>query len=316
MMRFHLRLGWIVGLIILVLFLFLTFQQQVIVPDWVPGPTNSANDKTPTAKIPSNNTPPAKENIKPATRAATRTQTDGLGRLSQRAQQTLILKLVPETTIDAQGLLASYRSNPAVHTQTLGHLGMLLLTFPPGWDVNAIKTELEKDPAVQYVSRNAIVRGQGMTLPNDPGFERLRLEQVDALGAWNYATDSTDIVIAVMDTGIDYTHPELKNNLWINQQELNGIPGMDDDHPDGPTACNIPDTYCDDIYGWNGINHSSNTRDDEFGVGHGTAVTGIIAAQGNNGTQVTGIVWRARVMAIKVLGSNNRGSLWRNTKQA
>lgn len=135
--------------------------------------------------------------------------------------------------------------------------------------------------------------------PNDPSFARqwslVGSYGVRAPDAWNVATDSSPIVVAVLDTGIDLTHPDLINNLWRNDHEIPGN-GIDDDK----------NGYIDDIHGINTLSYSAGPNDDN---GHGSHVAGTIAAEGDNSIGVTGIAWHAQLMALKFLGSNGAGSL-------
>ena len=132
-------------------------------------------------------------------------------------------------------------------------------------------------------------------LPNDPWFaQQWHLNDtsdndadIDAPEGWAYETGSTEVVIAVFDTGIDYLHPDIKNNLWVNHAEADGQDGADDDG----------NGYVDDIYGYNVCDRDGDPWDDE---GHGTRVSSLIAAQGNNNYQYAGVSWRARIMSVKV----------------
>ncbi len=98
-------------------------------------------------------------------------------------------------------------------------------------------------------------------------------------------TPGEGMVVAVIDTGVDYTHPDLKNNIWTNWMELDGVEGVDDDG----------NGYVDDVYGWNFVSENNNVQDDH---GHGTHVAGIIA-MADNGVGGVGIAYGAKVMAIK-----------------
>lgn len=118
---------------------------------------------------------------------------------------------------------------------------------------------------------------------------------IDAPEIWDFATGSKDVVIAVIDTGIDYTHPDLIDNLWINKIEMNGEEGVDDDG----------NGYKDDIYGYNFVKDTGNPRDDH---GHGTHCAGIIAARGNNSVDLTGVCWSASIMGLKFLDSGGSGT--------
>jgi subtilisin family serine protease len=102
--------------------------------------------------------------------------------------------------------------------------------------------------------------------------------------AWNIATDASNTVIAVIDTGVDYTHPDLAGNMWVNPGELAGN-DIDDDG----------NGYIDDIYGIDTINNDSDPMDDGY---HGIHVAGTIGGTGNNSEGVTGVAWRVQVIKI------------------
>ena len=94
-------------------------------------------------------------------------------------------------------------------------------------------------------------------------------------------------IVAVLDTGVDYTHPDLEANIWENEAELNGVEGYDDDG----------NGYVDDIRGWDFINDDNAPLDDNM---HGTHVAGIIGAVGNNEKGIAGAAWNVKIMPIKV----------------
>lgn len=112
--------------------------------------------------------------------------------------------------------------------------------------------------------------------------------------AWS-RTVGAGVIVAVVDSGVDFHHPELASQLWVNPGELPGN-GRDDDR----------DGIADNIYGANFINNSGNVFDD---AGHGTHVSGIIAAAANNGNGGVGLAPGAKIMALKVLDSSGNGSL-------
>ncbi|MEQ1665597.1 MAG: S8 family peptidase [Bdellovibrionales bacterium] len=123
---------------------------------------------------------------------------------------------------------------------------------------------------------------------------------IGALQAWNYTQGDKKIIVAVIDTGIDYNHSELKNNMWVNLKEKNGSPGVDDDR----------NGYVDDIYGYDVSNNDSDPMDDNK---HGTHVAGVIGAQ-HDGAGVMGVMANVSLMAIKFTDVNGRGDLERALK--
>ena len=117
---------------------------------------------------------------------------------------------------------------------------------------------------------------------------------IDAREAWEITTGSSDIVIAVIDTGIDYNHPDLAANMWVNPGEIPGN-GIDDDG----------NGYVDDVHGWNAVADNGNPMDDH---GHGTHCAGTIGAAGNNGRGVVGVNWDVSLMAVKMLNASGIGT--------
>lgn len=156
---------------------------------------------------------------------------------------------------------------------------------------------------IEYVEPNYLVQVQ--VLPNDPSFGSLwglhntgqsggvPDADIDAPEAWDVHTDASGIVVAVIDTGVDWDHPDLASNMWTNPGEVPGN-GVDDDG----------NGFTDDVYGWDFVNNDSNPDDDQS---HGTHCAGTIAAIGNNGTGVSGVTWNAKIMALKFLNSSGSG---------
>jgi thermitase len=150
-------------------------------------------------------------------------------------------------------------------------------------------------PGVEFVEPNYRYYAQGT--PSDTLFsQQWSLRNNAVLGAqttWNRLTGG-DVTVAVIDTGVDVTHPDLRNNIWTNPGEIPGN-GVDDDH----------DGAIDDVHGWNFVNNSDQIADD---LGHGTAVAGVIAAQGDNDRGVAGIAWHAKLMILKALDATGTGT--------
>lgn len=167
---------------------------------------------------------------------------------------------------------------------------------------------LWEQPYVLMVSPNWRVSAH--TLPDDPDFGNLwGLRSVDNQGndlgidirmeeVWGQLTLGSEVIVAVIDSGIDYEHEDLADNMWVNSLEANGTPGVDDDG----------NGYVDDVHGYDFMNNDGDPMDDHK---HGTHVAGTIGAVGNNGIGVTGVTWSTNVklMAIKFLNSAATGNL-------
>src|SRR5262249_19917907 len=172
---------------------------------------------------------------------------------------------------------------------------------------------LERDPSVRYAEPNFILRASAVT-PNDPSFSQewglnkcgqaggvsagVPGADIHAKAAWDVTTGSASVTVAVLDTGLDFSHPDLAPNAWINPGEnCAGCrnDGIDNDH----------NGYVDDWRGWDFFNNDNNPTDDN---GHGTHVSGTIGAVGNNGIGVTGVNWNVRLMALKFLGADGSGT--------
>lgn len=164
--------------------------------------------------------------------------------------------------------------------------------------------KLRKDPNVEFAEPDYQVKA--VKIPNDLQFNRqygmnnngqtggTADADIDAVEAWDAFTgNGEEIIIGVIDTGVDYLHPDLADNMWQNIGEIpdNGI----DDDGNG---------YIDDYYGWDFAYDDNDPMD---GNGHGTHCSGIIAAKGNNETGVCGVMWNARIMALKFLDDYGSG---------
>ncbi|HQI50350.1 MAG TPA: S8 family serine peptidase, partial [bacterium] len=152
--------------------------------------------------------------------------------------------------------------------------------------------------------------------PNDPSFSKqwglhntgqsggLADADIDAPDAWETATGSTSIIVGIVDSGIDYRHPDLRANLYTN-------PGEDPwSNPDDPTTGNKIDDdgngYIDD---WKGYNFYTDTNDPYDENGHGTHVAGIVGAAGNNGVGVSGVCWQVRLLPLRFLDASGNGNV-------
>ncbi len=171
---------------------------------------------------------------------------------------------------------------------------------------------LQDTGAFELVEPNYVYHS--MAVPNDPKFSDGTLWglrnngqsngtsgfDINATAAWDITTGDSDVVVAVIDSGINYNHDDLKDNLWINTGEIPGN-GLDDD----------ANGYIDDYYGINAVatDDTAAKGDPMDDDGHGTHVAGTIGAVGNNGAGMTGVAWRVRLMGLKFLGDDGFGSL-------
>lgn len=218
-------------------------------------------------------------------------------------------------------VLVKYRntkaSQRAIHYQTTWSLsnirtfdrsGIRKIKLPSDMTVNQAVALYRSDPDVLYAEPNYRYRLQAS--PNDPRFDKLwglrnygqvingsqgsPYADVDAKRAWDLERGSHDIVVAVVDSGVDLDHPDLAANLWTNPDEIPGN-GLDDDD----------NGYVDDIHGWDFAADDNLPFDS---VGHGTHVAGIIGAVGNNGQGVTGVCWQVSIMPLRFITATQYGT--------
>lgn len=181
-------------------------------------------------------------------------------------------------------------------------IGVHCYRIPAGGDVAATVRLCEADSSVAYAEPNYIYTAS--RLPNDPRFPELWALQnpngidIGAPKAWDVQTGVPGIRVAIIDTGVDYTHADLQANMWHNPGESGGgreHNGVDDD----------ANGFVDDVFGWDFAGKDSDPKDDN---GHGSHVAGTIAATGDNHVGVVGVNWRASIMACKFLTANGSGS--------
>jgi subtilisin family serine protease len=153
---------------------------------------------------------------------------------------------------------------------------------------------LRRIPGVRFVEPNRRFRASSLAAPSDPLFDRQwALRATRARGAWP-ATLGDGVPVAVLDSGIDLSNPDLAGNVWTNPGEVPGN-AVDDDGNGF-----IDDVHGADTVGWDG--------DPTDGLGHGTAVASVIAARGDNGFGLSGMAWDAQVMPVKVLHDGGWGT--------
>ncbi|HEY3265351.1 MAG TPA: S8 family serine peptidase [Armatimonadota bacterium] len=164
---------------------------------------------------------------------------------------------------------------------------------PPGMAVADAIAKYRALPGVTAAEPNYLVT-LGAT-PNDTLYPSLYgLPKVSAPAAWDLDTGINSVVVAVVDSGISYSHADLAANMWHNPGEIAGN-GIDDDG----------DGYVDDVYGIAPVDGTADPVDTQ---GHGTWVAGTIGAVGNNGQGVTGVLWNVKLMALKFTNQQATGA--------
>jgi subtilisin family serine protease len=164
-----------------------------------------------------------------------------------------------------------------------------------GVALRVLRRALERRRDVRYVERDVVLRKS--TTPDDPDLVReyalgSGTGSISAPAAWDIRTSCAKV--ATLDSGAQYSHPDLKANIWHNPHEIKGN-DKDDDH----------NGYIDDYYGVNIPKGRDSATDDD---GHGTHVAGIIGGHGNNATGISGTCWRVSIVAVRFMDSRGRGS--------
>ena len=195
------------------------------------------------------------------------------------------------------------RTQRASSDSTVSDLeNVYLIKFNGDVDIFTAIKEYEKIPCVVYAEPN--YRATLKWIPNDPYFyssgswgqpyaDLWGLKIIGCEKAWD-TSRGQGIVVAVIDSGLDYTHEDIHSNVWINQREIPGNQ-IDDDH----------NGYIDDSNGWNFVGNNPDINDK---IGHGTHCSGIIAATGNNSIGVIGVAPLAQIMTLKILDLDNQGN--------
>lgn len=172
-------------------------------------------------------------------------------------------------------------------------------------DMDSVVDHWESLPYIDYAAPNYIWDIEVSAVPNDPlvplqwAYNNVGLTggtidaDIDAFEAWDIFTGTKDVVVAIIDTGMDYRHEDLVDNVWTNPGEIPGD-GIDNDG----------NGYIDDIHGISTTVGPMGTDPIDI-TGHGTHVSGTVGAKGNNGLGVTGVNWDVQLMAIKILGEPN-----------
>jgi thermitase len=170
---------------------------------------------------------------------------------------------------------------------------------------------LRRNELVEVADPNMIYHA--FKTPNDPSFSQLwgmnnsgdldtsglrglKTVDINAVKAWDITTGSKSVVVAVIDTGVDFAIPDLTANSWTNLTEANGVAGVDDD----------ANGFVDDIHGYDFQNNKGDSTDDN---GHGSHCSGTIGGQGDDAQGIVGVNWNTSIMAVKFLDADGSGTL-------
>ncbi|MGI9102249.1 MAG: FG-GAP-like repeat-containing protein [Terriglobales bacterium] len=202
--------------------------------------------------------------------------------------------------------LLNDRHAAQVKKQFRGTPGLQLIELRDDQRLTAVLSSYRSNPAVEYAEPNYVISLLD-SAPSDPDFaQQWALRNVgqllgkagadiNASAAWNLTKGDGNVVVAIIDTGIDYKHPDLAPNIFQNTADCDAN-GIDDDG----------DGYVDDCYGINTSAHTSDPLDD---YGHGTHVAGIIGAAANNGLGVVGVNWNVKLLPCKFIDSRGYGTV-------
>lgn len=143
-------------------------------------------------------------------------------------------------------------------------------------------------------------------IPNDPDYlkQQQMWQQIGAETAWDYTTGSKQVTVAIIDTGADIWHDDLKANIWTNPYEI-----ADNEYDDDGNG------LVDDVHGWNFIEDNNDVRtsvleaaDDPEAIRHGTVIAGLVGATGDNNKNGTGLNWNIKIMPLRAIASDGSGS--------
>ncbi|MDQ2856861.1 MAG: S8 family serine peptidase [Acidobacteriota bacterium] len=201
------------------------------------------------------------------------------------------------------------RFHDMIEDQTEAVPGLELIEDEDGKNADTLVAEYGALPEVEYVEKIYHIQLEGdeksePVLPNDPRFTEqwalandgqdggTRGADISAVGAWATTTGNSKVVVAVLDSGVDYTHPDLENNIWKRPENIK-------EYEDKNLGT------IDDIHGYNALDNDGNPMDQN---GHGTHCAGIIGAEGGNNEGITGVNWTVQIMPLRFMDASGSGT--------
>jgi serine protease len=201
-------------------------------------------------------------------------------------------------------IMSSFRlkSSRAVFTdkvlETNSELGrIIIIEYDSDADPVYVSSKIKNHSGIEWAESKFV--HEFYFVPNDPSYSsQYALSKINAAQAWDITQGDTSVVIGIIDTGVDWDHPDLSANIWMNWNEIPGN-GIDDDG----------NGFIDDIRGWDfgGLNGTPDNNPMEDRPDHGTHVAGIASAVTNNGIGVASIGFNSKIMAVKVTRDDLRG---------
>ena len=227
--------------------------------------------------------PKTASSVRPTANTSTVAKTlDRRGRPLYKSGE-LLIRFRKEATVE--GIEALHKTLGSSVLEKMDRLRLQRIKLREGLSEQEAIGHYAASPLVELVERHVLRYPTGV--PNDTFFdEQWGLNNISATKAWDFTQGSSEIVVAVVDTGVDYLHPDLSENIWVNAAEVNGTKGVDDDG----------NGHIDDIHGWDFADNDAYPLDIN---GHGTHVSGIIGAVGNNQQGVAGLCWTIKLMVLK-----------------
>lgn len=184
--------------------------------------------------------------------------------------------------------------------------GLEVVEDDQGADLQTVLAEYRRLPEVEYVDEiyNIQIDSLNPVLPNDPRFAEqwalanngqsggTRGADISAAAAWSTTRGSDKVIVAVLDSGVDYTHPDLRANIWTRPENIK-------EYEDNDLGA------IDDVQGYNALENNNDPMDEN---GHGTHCAGIIGAEGGNNEGITGVNWNVKIMPLKFMDASGSGT--------
>jgi len=220
---------------------------------------------------------------------------------SPHVQDQVVLKIDPQNSGNVLQTLSALGISPVVGSTEIDSLDTLVIQVPSD-QLNTVLNTLQASEGVEFAEPNYLV--QLSSLPNDPFLaQQTGLWVMQVPQTWDALPSMQEVLVAVIDTGVDFNHPDLSDAIWQNVGETgldsNGADkrfnDLDDDY----------NGYVDDWRGWNMVSANNNPNDDQ---GHGSRLAGVIGARMNNSIGIAGIAPNARILPVKTLDNTGYGS--------